>query len=424
MAKTEAGGQTGEIAEEAITPDLAIAFAAPADPGDVRAALRRAIEGTAAHNGHGGASLSRLRVSVAVPILPGTEGAAIVTESISDSGLLQFQPIMLSSGPPEIAMLPSLADYEPVISWVRSTGSPSVLFVASDLAAVRSGALPELAAPLLEGRSELVLPIYPVRKFEALLNSAILAPVPRALYGSRVRFPLAPDFAVSSRLLAELVQPVHRSVAPGNSLFWPATRAALRKQPICQAYVGAYHQPPEGLDLSAIIARTVGSLFAEIEANAAAWQKIHGSQATEISGIPPSPPEEPDPIDVRSMVESFTLGFRNLLELWALVLPPVTLVELKRLTRLPAESFRMLDETWVRIIYDFALAYRLRNISRSHLLGALTPLYLGWAASHLLEVGRMRAHDAELRVERLARAFEEGKPYLLSRWRWPDRFNP
>ena len=28
------------------------------------------------------------------------------------------------------------------------------------------------------------------------------------------------------------------------------------------------------------------------------------------------------------------------------------------------------------------------------------------------------------RVEKLARAYEEGKPYLQSRWRWPDRFNP
>ena len=28
------------------------------------------------------------------------------------------------------------------------------------------------------------------------------------------------------------------------------------------------------------------------------------------------------------------------------------------------------------------------------------------------------------RQEQLARAWEEKKPYLSSRWRWPDRFNP
>jgi glucosylglycerate synthase len=124
------------------------------------------------------------------------------------------------------------------------------------------------------------------------------------------------------------------------------------------------------------------------------------------------------------MIETFVLGFKNLQEMWCPVLPPVTILELKRMTRMDAEQFRMPDELWVRIIYDFALAYRLRTLSRTHLLGALTPLYLAWVASHVVEVSKMRAREAEQRVERLARAYEDGKPYLLQRWRWPDRFNP
>ena len=35
-------------------------------------------------------------------------------------------------------------------------------------------------------------------------------------------------------------------------------------------------------------------------------------------------------------------------------------------------------------VFDFILAYRLRTINRGHLLGALTPLYLAWVASHIL----------------------------------------
>jgi hypothetical protein len=30
----------------------------------------------------------------------------------------------------------------------------------------------------------------------------------------------------------------------------------------------------------------------------------------------------------------------------------------------------------------------------------------------------------EAHIEALAAAFETDKPYLVSRWRWPDRFNP
>jgi glucosylglycerate synthase len=124
------------------------------------------------------------------------------------------------------------------------------------------------------------------------------------------------------------------------------------------------------------------------------------------------------------MLETFQLGFRNLQEVWSLVLPPVTLLELKRLARPGNDRFHLPDDLWVRIVYDFALAYRLRTIGRSHLLGALTPLYLGWVASYALEVANAGATEIDQRLEKLARAYEEGKPYLLQRWRWPDRFNP
>ena len=84
----------------------------------------------------------------------------------------------------------------------------------------------------------------------------------------------------------------------------------------------------------------------------------------------------------------------------------------------------MPDLLWAKIVYDFALAHRLRSIGRTHLLGALTPLYLGWVASYVGEVQAVDAMAAEQRIEQLAEAYENAKPYFVSRWRWPDRFNP
>jgi hypothetical protein len=123
------------------------------------------------------------------------------------------------------------------------------------------------------------------------------------------------------------------------------------------------------------------------------------------------------------MLESFQLGNRELQEIWGLVLPPTTLFELRKLSRLPTEQFRMPDELWVRIVYDFALAHRLRTITRDHLLKSLAPLYLGWVASYVREV-QLGGIAAGQPLERLALAYESNKPYLLSRWRWPDRFSP
>jgi hypothetical protein len=97
------------------------------------------------------------------------------------------------------------------------------------------------------------------------------------------------------------------------------------------------------------------------------------------------------------------------------------MLELRRLARLEPERFRMPDALWARIVYDFALAYRMRRVSRTHVLGALTPLYLGWVASYTQEVGGATAHEAGARIEQLARVYEDEKPYLVSRWRWPQR---
>ena len=84
----------------------------------------------------------------------------------------------------------------------------------------------------------------------------------------------------------------------------------------------------------------------------------------------------------------------------------------------------MPDAVWARIVYDFVLAHRSRVMDRDHLLRALTPLYLGWLASYVLQVRDASAAEAEQRIDALCIAYETQKAYLISRWRWPDRFNP
>jgi hypothetical protein len=118
------------------------------------------------------------------------------------------------------------------------------------------------------------------------------------------------------------------------------------------------------------------------------------------------------------------LGAQNLQDVWGLVLPPTTLLELRKLSRLPPDRFRIPDELWVRIVYDFALGHRLQAISRDHLLRSITPLYLGWIASYALEVETAGSAERASRMETLCRVYEANKSYLVSRWRWPDRFNP
>ena len=106
------------------------------------------------------------------------------------------------------------------------------------------------------------------------------------------------------------------------------------------------------------------------------------------------------------------------------MLPPATLVELKRLAGQPDATFRFMDATWARIVYDFALAHRMRVMDSNHLLQAITPLYLGWLASYVLLVREANPLEVEQCIEALCRSFEMQKGYFVARWRWPDKFNP
>jgi hypothetical protein len=39
-------------------------------------------------------------------------------------------------------------------------------------------------------------------------------------------------------------------------------------------------------------------------------------------------------------------------------------------------------------------------------------------------VGEADPAAVQTRLERLCLSYETEKPYLIARWRWPDRFNP
>ena len=311
----------------------------------------------------------------------------------------------------------------------RSVLALSLLFQAKacavlhcDLATLNASSLQLLTGPVLEGKCELVMPIYPEGKYDGLINKSLLAPLSRALFSRRVRSPLPFDFCVSARMAAKLADPLWQRGQTTPQLLWPSNIVAMDSAQIWQARLDVIHTlHTEGLELSAVLAQLVGGLFQEVENCATYWQRARGSLSAEICGAPAARSADAQPVDAKPLIDSFVLGSRNLEEVWRLVLPPVSLFELKRLTTLAPEQFRMPDQLWARVIYDFGLAWRLRSIGRSHLLGALTPIYLGWVASYAQEIAAATVDEADARVERLARAYEENKPYLVSRWRWPDR---
>ncbi len=337
--------------------------------------------------------------------------------------LLPFPILPVDQLPPAGENL--VSSYRVVFDASRRLGARGCVVVGSDPLLLSSRVLRWMFQPVLEQDFDLVTPCYARQRFQGLLTSAVVAPVTRALYGRRIRFPIGADFAFSARLIERLLQlpTAGREGIP----VWLATDAACSGFKIGQAQLGIpLPTQKDAPDVSDAVARVLGPLFLDIERNAACWQKVRGSQSIPMFGTIGAPPDEASvgAADVSRMVETFRLGYRNLQDVWSAVLPPATLVELKRLTTLAPADLRMPDELWARTIYDFALAHRQRVMNRDHLLRAMTPLYLAWVASYATQVEAAVPTAVEQRLERLGTAFEAQKPYLVSRWRWPDRFNP
>jgi glucosylglycerate synthase len=319
------------------------------------------------------------------------------------------------------------ADYRAIVSASESLNARAYALIATDVEAVTPEWIHRLATPVIEQNYDLVSPLYVFHRFEGVLTSGILYPLIRSVYGKRIHNPLGPDFGASARFLQQILQgdSTRPKTSPLRITVPLGPEAVSRGYQVCQANLGERKHPPvDWKNLSSLLAEVLGPLFAAMERDAPMWQRVRGSEPVATFGPPLPSVTDKVEVDVKRLHEPFQLGFRNLQEIWALLLPPKTLFELQRLGRMGPEQFRMPDELWVRIIYDFSLGYRLRSISRDHLLRALTPLYLGWVASYAVEVEKMDARATEHRIERLCGAFEAGKPYLVSRWRWPDRFNP
>jgi len=337
-----------------------------------------------------------------------------------------YAPLQMVEIPPtRVTWTLTAADYANAAELARKHEARSILILGPEGGSLSASALRALAWPVASGSVDLALPYYEVPTNSGLVNSAILYPLTRALFATRARFPLSIDVGLSPRMAERVGRAAEHlcSVGQQDAMMWPVPEAVVAGYSLGEYEVGARTAPqPPDPDIRTILVQVTSALFSDIESKAAFWQRPRR--------LPPprsTPPRRPAPSDdrtgeVASIVDGFRLAYNNLQEIWALVLPPASLLGIKRLTVLDPAGFRMPENLWARIVYDFLVAFRMRTINRGHLLGALIPLYLAWVAGHINVTGA--GTDPERHIEAVAAAFDADKPYLVARWRWPDRFNP
>lgn len=282
-----------------------------------------------------------------------------------------------------------------------------------------------LIGPVVDAAFDYVSPYYARRPHEGAITKGIVSPMFRALYGVRLRQPAAGEFGCSARAMAHYLEQDFWDVehAPAGIDLWLAVEAVCSAFRTCEAPLGAHRTVPREavVDVSTTLAQIVGALFADLEYRVDFWQRSRGSVPVPVRGEVAAIAGEDDAVPVDALIDSFRLGCRELNEIWTWVLPPRTILDLRRLADAPPDRFRLPDRLWAAVVYDFALGYGLRVMPRDHLLRSLVPLYNGWLASFVLETAGAAAPAVEERAERIGLAFEAEKRRLISGWRWPER---
>ncbi len=314
-----------------------------------------------------------------------------------------------------------------VLRAARDRDAKACVMLDARLTNLKPEAVGSLVEPVLSGQMDYVSAYYVRHPYEGALTKSIIYPVFRALYGARLRQPAALEFACSAPLLDHFLAQRFWDAeeAPTGIDMWLAAAAVTGKYRVGEALLGVRSAAVRSVapDLSVALGQLVGALLIDMKSRANLWHRVRGSVVVPVVGDADrsTTPSAPD-IDAEKLRESFRLGYTALRDVWASIVPPRTIIELKRAAEAPADGFRIHDELWARIVYDFALGYHLNAMPHEHLLGALVPLYLGWLASFMKEQGTQDPAEADARIDRLCTVFETQKPYLISRWRWPERF--
>jgi hypothetical protein len=306
------------------------------------------------------------------------------------------------------------------------------IFAAADLLQTKAVAVleptltsvtPEWVAnlihPVLREETDFVAPAFFRHPAEGPLVSQMVRPLVRAVYGRRLREPAAVEFGCSGRFASRcLAEPVwDRELAPlgaGLGVCLSAIAGAFR---LGQTFLGARSVAPgpHGPRVADVFGQVAGCLFSCMDAHEGYWLAVDGSVDVPFFGEAAAAPDESSLLEPAPLIEAFRSGLRDLGGLLGPLLSPETLGGLEA-SAADGQPFHLPDEVWVAAVYESAAAYHRNVIHRDHIVQALVPIYLGRAASFILECGSDPPAEVEARLGRLEQAFETLKPRLIERW--------
>ncbi|MCD6481345.1 MAG: glycosyltransferase [Thermoplasmata archaeon] len=303
-----------------------------------------------------------------------------------------------------------------VLAIAQQMDAKVVILLDGDLLSIRPEWIYELAAPILYGRADLMVPYYIRDKYDGVITNNLVYPFTRALYGIDIRQPIAGEYGLSKKLYEMLLSHPLFPLDFGVDIFIVTSAAASRMRIMEGIFSLKIHEStthylePEEL-LLPMFRQVTGTMFKLAEYYEDFWRNngsiFHHNTVNEFNGKKPVPVR----IDMERMRNSFREEFLRWQGIIKKILPEGIM---KRLGDMDGGTIKNLDSgTWAEIVYNFAAAYK-KAEEKEKILDALKSLWLGRFLSYAMETEKMDLMDAERLIQEQARIFEEKREYLLS----------
>jgi len=278
-----------------------------------------------------------------------------------------------------------------------------------------------LGGPILREGFGYIAPLYIRHKHDGTITNNITYPMTRMLYGLDVRQPIGGDFGFSGDLARWwLAQDEWNTDAARYGIdIWMTTTAIAEGFKVGQAGLGLkiHDAKDPATSLGPMFSQVVGTLFSLMRRYADRWPNVHSVENVPLVGELPQGEPEPVPVTVTAMIAKLRDGMWNNMDTLDRILGNGQRNALKQIAAVDDESFAFPADTWARVVFDFAIAYKNEVLPVGRIMQAMVPLYYGRTAGLVKEAKEMNAAEFEQQVvQAQAQTFLKLKPELVARW--------
>lgn len=290
----------------------------------------------------------------------------------------------------------------------------------SDLHSINDMWIKNVLTPIFEGY-DYVAPDYVRHKYDGTITNTIAYMLIKGLYGVNIRQPIGGDFGISQKLVRHYVSldVWETDIARFGIDIWMTATAIVDNFSVCQARLGVkiHGKKDPTADLSPMFRQVVGTFFMLLDDHYHFWASNGEMREVPTFGHIASHAPETIPINTSALVEYFKTGFANFGSVWATILDEqdFAIVETNALAK-EGISIELPIETWVRIVYSYAIAFKRTPYQRFKLLDTMIPLYYARVASIVTALESISDEGAERFFAEQAQTFFAMKSYLKEKW--------